>query len=163
MEARLRALHAGDLEGNLFARFDWVFYLPPRGALEHAIDDIIAQALKEEDMGFIMRMAVKGALLTVKPMIRKVIEGMRQGMMFMAVTQARSGFTREEVATLTGAYMDALMSDRKKEPGSEHERAVRAVREQVRRLGEREDEPTAIAATPSADEDTADEPSAARN
>src|SRR6187551_3350845 len=98
VEARLRALHAGDLEGNLFARFDWVFYLPPRGALEQAIDGIINEALKQEEMGFVTRLAVKGALLMVKPMIRKAIEGVRQGMMFMAVTQARSGYTREEVA-----------------------------------------------------------------
>jgi len=163
VEAKLRALHAGDLEGNLFARFDWVFYLPPRGALEQAIDGIITEALKQEQMGFLTRMAVKGALLVVKPMIRKAIEGMRQGMMFMAVTQARSGYTREEVAMLTGAYMDALMPEHKKEPGSEHERAVRAVREKVRMLGEQETEPTAIAATPASDEDAAAEPATDTN
>jgi hypothetical protein len=163
VEARLRALHAGDLEGNLFARFDWVFYLPPRGALEQAIDGIITEALKQEEMGFITRMAVKGALMMVKPMIRKAIEGVRQGMLFMAVTETRSGYTREEVGTLTGAYIDALMPEHKKEPGSEHERAVRAVREQVRLLGERKKEPTAIAGTPASEETAAAESIPAKN
>src|SRR6478609_1083636 len=52
VEARLRALKVADLDGNMFARFDWVFYLPPRGALEHAIDEIISDALKQEELGF---------------------------------------------------------------------------------------------------------------
>ena len=136
VEARLKALKAGDLEGNLFARFDWVFYLAPRGALEDAIDDIIADALKKEKMGFFERAAVKGAMLFVKPMIRKAIEGLRQGVMFQTVAQARTPYTRDEVATLTGAYLEVLMPDKKDKAatGTEHERAVRAVREAVQKL-----------------------------
>ena len=136
VEARLKALKAGDLEGNLFARFDWVFYLAPRGALEDAIDDIIADALKKEKMGFFERAAVKSVMLFVKPMIRKAIEGLRQGVMFQTVVQARTPYTREEVSTLTGAYLEVLMPDHKDKhaTGTEHERAVKAVREQVREL-----------------------------
>jgi hypothetical protein len=163
VEARLRALRTVDLEGNLFARFDWVFYLPPRGALEQALDDIIAEALKQEEMGFMTRMAVKGALLVAKPMIRQAIEAIRQGMMFMAVTQARGGYTPDEVATLTGAYIDALMPADKKATGSQHDRAVRAVREQVRILGEQQNEATALAVVPTSDEDADEDPPAVRN
>jgi hypothetical protein len=138
VEARLKALKAGDLDGNMFARFDWVFYLAPRGALEEAIDEIIADALKKEKMGFFERVAVKGAMLIVKPMIRKAIEGLRQGIMFDTVVQARTPYTREEVSALTGAYIGVLMPDQKdKGPGNPHEQAVRAVREQVRELAER--------------------------
>lgn len=138
VEARLRALHPGDLDGNRFARFDWVFYLPPRGALEEAIDDLIADALKKEQMGFFERTAVKGVMLFVKPMIRKAIEGVREGVMFETVVQARTPYSRGDVATLTGAYLGILMPDQKdRPPGTEHDRAVKAVREQARQLAEK--------------------------
>ena len=137
VEAKLRALHAADLEGNLFAHFDWVFYLPPRGAFESAIDGIIADALKEEKAGFFERTMVKGAMLMVKPSIRRMIEGMRRSVMFSAVAQARAPFPPDEVAELTGAYMDALMNEHKDESGTEHERAVKAVRAKVRSFSEK--------------------------
>ncbi|MES1168167.1 MAG: hypothetical protein ABUL61_03250, partial [Oleiharenicola lentus] len=109
VEERLRALHAGDLDGNMLARFDWVFYLPPRGALEGAIDELIADALKQEDVGFLARTAVKGAMLFVKPMIKKAIEALRQGVMFDTVVRARTKYRPEEVSELTGAYLEVLM------------------------------------------------------
>ncbi|MEJ1972081.1 MAG: hypothetical protein WDM96_06305 [Lacunisphaera sp.] len=49
---------------------------------------------------------VKGALLVVKPMIRKAIEGMRRGVMFSTVVQARAGLSPDEVSELTNAYVD---------------------------------------------------------
>lgn len=136
VEARLRALKAADLDGNMFARFDWVFYLPPRGALESAIDDIINTALKQEDMGFLTRTAVKGALLFVKPMIRKAIEAIRQGLLFDTVVRARTDFGPEAVSELTGTYLEVLMPDTKDKtgPGTEHERAVRSVAAKVKEL-----------------------------
>ena len=137
VEAKLRALHAADLEGNMFARFDWVFYLPPRGAFEQAIDDIIADALKEEKAGMFERAIVKGAMMMVKPSIRRMVEGMRRSVMFSTVVQTRAPFGPEEVAELTNAYMDALMNEHKGETGTEHERAVKAVRAKVRALEEK--------------------------
>ena len=131
VEARLRALHPADLEGNLFAHFDWVFYLPPRGAFESVLDGIIADALKKEEMGFVARTAVKGALLVVKPLIRRAIEGMRRGVMFSTVVQARTTFNPEEVVALMEAYIDDSLPDHKQGPGTEHERTVRAVRERI--------------------------------
>jgi hypothetical protein len=152
VEARLKALRPGDLEGTMFARFDWVFYLAPRGALEDAIDDIIADALKKEKMGFFERAAVKGALLLVKPMIRRAIESLRQGIMFDTVVSARTPYTHEEVATLTGAYLGVMMPGQKeKSGGNEHDRAVRAVRAQVKALAEKP------AAEPGKTEDRQDE------
>ncbi len=156
VETRLRALHAGDLEGNLLARFDWVFYLPPRGALEDALDDIIADALKKEKMGFFARTAVKGVLLFVKPMIRKAIEGLRQGVMFDTVVRARTPYTREEVATLTSAYLEVLMPDhehKNQTTGTEHERAVRAIRARVQELAKKTPAPPEVT-EPATPEDT---------
>jgi hypothetical protein len=134
VEARLRALKVADLDGNMFARFDWVFYLPPRGALEQGIDEIIADALKQEELGFFTRTAVKGALLFVKPMIRKAIEAIRQGLFFDAIVHARTDYSPEDVSALTGAYLDTLMPDKKEGTGTEHERAVKAVQAKAAEL-----------------------------
>ncbi len=134
VEARLKALRPADLEGNMFARFDWVFYLPRRGAFESAIDDIVADALKEEKAGFMERMVVKGAMLAVKPMIRKVIEAMREGILFSTVVQARTEYSAEDVSSLMSTYINALAPDKKADSLSDHERAIRDVRARVGEL-----------------------------
>jgi hypothetical protein len=137
VEAKLRALRPADLEGNTFARFDWVFYLPPRGAFEQAIDDIIAAALKEEKAGFMERMAVKGVMVAVKPSIRRAIEAIRRGLMFSAVVQARTKYDDTEVSALTAAYIDALMPEHKDTSLPEHARVVQAVQARIKSLGEK--------------------------
>lgn len=152
VEARLRALKPAELEGNLFARFDWVFYLPPRGAFEQVIDDLVSDAMKEEKAGFFERMAVKSVMLVVKPMIRKAIEGMRRGVMFETVVQARTDYLPEKVSALTSAYLNALMPDQKDDSGTEHERAVQAVRTAEASFQAKKPEP--VVATPSADSPT---------
>lgn len=136
VDAALRALHPADLEGKGLTRFDWVFYLPPKNAFDQALDSIIADAMKEDKAGFMERMAVKGVMLVVKPRIRKAIDAVRQGLLFMTVVQARTHYDKATVSELTGAYIDVLMpdEDKKSAPGPEHERAVKAVREQVDRL-----------------------------
>lgn len=136
VEAKLRALRPAELERDLFARYDWVFYLPPKGAFDAALDQIIADALKKEEVGFFARTAVKGAMLVVKPKIRRAIEGLRRGVMLQTVVQARTKFSEEEVAALMGAYIETLMPDEKTTGGTEHERAVKAVRTQVRKNAE---------------------------
>jgi len=132
VEAKLRALHPADLEGSLFSHFDWVFYLPPRGAFDQVLDGIIADALKEEKAGFFARTAVKGVMLIVKPKIRQAIEGMRRGVLFSTVVRARTTYTDEQVAALTEAYIDTMMPDGNGGPGTEHDRAVRAVRDHLK-------------------------------
>lgn len=138
VEARLQALRPGDLERReLFKPFDWVFYLPPKGAFDRVLDGIIADALKEEDVGFFARIAVKGALLAVKPTIRRAIETMRQGLMFMTVVQAQTRYSADEVSALTDAYIEPFMPGQKKGGGTDHERAVAAVRARRRQLDEK--------------------------
>ena len=47
VETKLRALRPGDLERHeLFKSVFWMFYLPPKGASDQVLDDIIAEALK---------------------------------------------------------------------------------------------------------------------
>lgn len=148
VEARLRALHPADLTGRELARFDWVFYLPPRGAFEQVLDGIIADAMKEDGAGFFARTMVKGVMLVVKPKIRQAIEGVRRGLLFSTVVRARAPYPEDELSALTGAYIEVQMPDAKPGPGSEHDRAVRAVRDMVREweakpkvAGERAEEP----------------------
>ena len=138
VEARLRALQPGNLERrDLFKHFDWVFYLPPKGAFDKVLDDIIAQALNQEDVGFFGRIAVKSVLLVLKPKIRRAIEAMRQGVMFMTVLRARTPYSESEVTSLTDVYMGAMMPGEKSPGGTDHERAVFLVREQVRMIAEK--------------------------
>jgi hypothetical protein len=141
VEAKLRALRAEDLARDWFAHFDWVFYLPPKGAFDRVLDELIADALKEEDTGFFTRVAVKSALLVVKPKIRHAIESLRQSLMFLTVVEARTPYDRKDVESLMGAYLDALMPDEKPEKGTEHERAVKAVRAQLQRNKETAETP----------------------
>ena len=131
VETALRALHPADLEGSLFTHFDWVFYLPPKNAFDQVLDGIVADALKEDGAGFMERMAAKSVMLFLKPRIRKAIEAVRQGLLFMTVAQARTHYDRAAVSELTGAYLNVLMPDdeKKKVAGAnEHERAVNSVR-----------------------------------
>lgn len=134
VEAKLRALRAADLERDLFTRYDWVFYLPPRNAFDVVLDELIADALKEEGTGLFARMAVKSVMLVVKPKIRKAIEGVRHGLMFDCVVRARAGLDDDTVSALTGAYIEQFIPDEEKFAGSDHERTVRAVRAEWERL-----------------------------
>jgi len=154
VEAKLLALHPADLERNLFAHFDWVFYLPPKGAFDQVLDDLIADALRKDGAGFFARTAVKGVMLVVKPKIRRAIEGLRKGVMFQTVVQARTSLSEGEVLALTGAYIETMMpgEDRTK-GGTPHERAVIALRDQMRKnaepAGELSTAPARAEATPS--------------
>lgn len=130
VEARLRALREADLAGDLFAHFDWVFYLPPKGAFDRVLDEIIATEMKEEEAGLLARAAVKTALLIVKPKIRAAMEAMRRGVMLSTVAQARGGCGKDEASALMAAYVESQIDEDGNRPanGSDHERAVRAVR-----------------------------------
>ena len=151
VEARLRALRSGDLErSDLFKSFDWVFYLPPKGAFDQVLDDLIAAALKRKEVGFFARTAIKSVLLVVKPKIRRAIEAMRQGIMFMTLVQAQTDLPEKDVWDLTGAYVEVYVpfdsdSDEKPPGKNDHERAVNAVREELRRNAEKTQGTDAVA------------------
>lgn len=128
VEAKLRALRATDLERNLFTRYDWVFYLPPKGAFDAALDELIAAELKEDGAGLMERMAVKGVMMVVKPKIRRAIEALRQGLLFYTVTKASTPLGEEGASALTEAFVNAHFGEDEKDGLSAHDRAVNAVR-----------------------------------
>jgi hypothetical protein len=128
VEARLCALRKEDLERReLFKRYDWAFYLPPKGAFNKVIDDLISEALKEEEIGFFTRVVIKGALLAVKPKIRRAIEGFRQGMLFMTLLEARTTYSPEQIRNLTDAFVSPSIPNEKTEEGPDHDRRVHAI------------------------------------
>lgn len=128
VEARLCALRPADLDRDLFAHFDWVFYLPARDAFDRVLDELIADAMKDEHAGLFERAAVKTAMLVVRPKIRHVIEALRQAILFETVVQARAHLPEPQVSSLTETYLSALVGDGKQRGGLEHERAVDAIR-----------------------------------
>jgi hypothetical protein len=141
VEAKLIALRPGDLERrDLFAKYEWVFYLPPKGVAEHVLDDVIAEVMKKEKLGLVKRMAVKTVLLVVKPKIRRAIEGVREGFLFSTVVRARTHYTQEQAFSLAEAYVSVFVPTEKKaeDHSSDHERAVKAVRDRLRKIEEKE-------------------------
>jgi len=133
VEARLIALRPADLEGAQFIHFDWVFYLPPRNEFDRVLDQLINDALKKDDVGFFARTTVKGVLLLVRPKIRAAIEGIRHGLLFMTLTEARTSYRGDDLSQLTDAYISALFDDGKRGE-SDHDRIVKAVRARAERL-----------------------------
>jgi hypothetical protein len=132
--ARFQALQPDELRDDPFVKFDWVFYLPPRGVFDRVLNQFIAEALKKEDMGFFTRAAVKSALVIAKPFIRRAIEGMRKGVLFMTIARARTEYDQPQVSAMMNAYVETMMPGApKKSPGSAHDRAVAAVREALTR------------------------------
>ncbi|MBX3738079.1 MAG: hypothetical protein KF715_15400 [Candidatus Didemnitutus sp.] len=132
LAARMRTLTVADLESSLFAKYDWVFYLPPRNAFDPVIDQIMTEAMKHEKMGLGKRMLIRTAMVVLKPAIRKAVEGFRKGMLYMSVLQARSGWSKDDIKALTEAYMQVLMPDFKFNDGEEqtHTRVMAAIEKQ---------------------------------
>ena len=130
VEKKLRSLTLADLEGDAFAKYDWVFYLPPRNAYVGVQNAVMKEVMQKEKMGLFKRAAIKSALLVFKPAVKKAVEGFRKGMLFMTVLRARSDYGKDDIRLLTEAYTNVLMPDFKFNGGSERERALEAIEKQ---------------------------------
>lgn len=130
VEQRLRALTAADLEGDMFSKYDWVFYLPPRNAYVGVQNTIIKGAMEKEKMGLFKRTAIRSALVAFKPAVKKAVEAFRKGMLYLTVLRARSDYDKVETRLLAEAYTHVLMPDFKFNGGSEHRRALEAIERQ---------------------------------
>jgi hypothetical protein len=131
MEARFRALRDEDFASDQLGHYDWVFYLPPKAALNRVLKRVLPLVMEAEDMGFFERAMVRGAIAAFKPVINKAMEGVRKGMLYYTVMQARSDWSEEDLEALTEAYIEVLMPDFKFDGGKEHEQAVAAIEEQM--------------------------------
>lgn len=130
VEKKLRSLTLADLEGDAFAKYDWVFYLPPRNAYVGVQNAVMKEVMQKEKMGLFKRAAIKSALLVFKPAVKKAVEGFRKGMLYMTVLRARSGYGKDDIRLLTEAYTNVLMPDFKFNGGTERQRALEAIEKQ---------------------------------
>lgn len=130
IDQRLRSLTANQLESDELAKFDWVFYLPPRDAYLGVQKYVMKQGLKQNEIGFFKRTAVRSALVLAKPLIKKSVEALRKGFLFMTVLRAESDYAKDDIMQLTGAYVNVLMPDLKLNGGSEQRRALEAIEAQ---------------------------------
>lgn len=127
---KLQALTEAGLGSDGLAKYDWVFYLPPRNVYKGVQADVIKQAVAHEKIGLFKRAALKSALFVASPAIKTAVEGMRKGMLFMTVLQAESDSSPDDIKHLTMAYTNVLMPDLKFNGGSEHRRALEAIERQ---------------------------------
>lgn len=119
------------MKADKLARFDWVFYLPPKEAAGEVIDSLLPEMLKKQKMGFFKRATVRSSLVVFAPAVRKAIESARKSMLFMTVLHARGGHSEDDVRALTRAYVRVLMPDFKFNDFSTQERAITAVQDQL--------------------------------
>lgn len=131
VETRFRNLRAEDFSSDQLSTYNWVFYLPPKGAVHRVIKEVIPLVMKAEDMGFFARAAARTALIAFRPVITKAMEGMRKGMLFYSVSDARTDYSKDDIEHLAQAYVQVLMPDFKFNGGSEHQRAVEAIQKQL--------------------------------
>lgn len=109
LERLFRSLTPEDFEADDLARFEWVFYLPPKSAFSEAMKQIVPTMLKESDLGFMQRMAVRTALTVFKPMLKRAVEGVRKGMLYLTVLRAMSGYSEGDIEALTEVYIESSM------------------------------------------------------
>jgi hypothetical protein len=127
VEQKLRSLVPTDLAGDQLARFDWVFYLPPREAFDEVKKEMMPTVMKKSKAGFLKRATVRSAMVVFAPAINKAVEAARKGMLFMTVLRARSGYSDDDVMQLTRVYVRVLMPDFKFNDSNTRQRAIDAV------------------------------------
>ncbi len=132
VETRFAALRPEDFASDQLDEYNWVFYLPPKSAVHRVIKRVLPAVMKAENMGFFARAAARGAIVAFRPVITKAMEGMRKGMLFYTVTDARTDFSTEDIKALTGAYVEVLMPDFKfAGTSAERRQAVEAIQDQL--------------------------------
>lgn len=130
VDQKLGSLTLAGLESDALAKYDWVFYLPPRNAYVGVQNAVMKEIMQKEKMGLFKRAAIKSALVVFKPAVKKAVEGFRKGMLFMTVLRARIDWSRDDIKLLAGAYMEVLMPDFKFNGGTERARALAAIEQQ---------------------------------
>lgn len=127
VDQRLSSLSVEDLEASQFSEFNWIFYLPPKNALNKALKEILPAAMKAEKMGFMKRMLIRGAVATFKPLIRDAMEGLRKGVLYWSVLDSTEQFEKEDLDLLAQSYIESQMPKGKIIPGNKQERGIEAV------------------------------------
>jgi len=130
LEQKLKLLTCADLDRSEFTRYDWVFYLPAYDATTAVFKDVLNKAMKAQKMGGFKRAAVRSAVFVFSPVIKKGIEGMRKGILYMTILRAQSPYNEGDIDALVRVYVRELMPDLKPGSGDERRRALAAIEKQ---------------------------------
>lgn len=129
LNMRFGSMAPADLLEGAFGRYDWSIYLPPRGAIDDALKEVLPVVMKKHELGFVTRKLIQGAVFTMKPMIRDSVEGMRKSVLYESILKKTSGFIQEDIVLYASAYRDALMPKGNILPGKKADRSYEAIDE----------------------------------
>lgn len=130
VEQRLRTVTRDDLKSDKLSRYDWVFYLPPQSVMSEVFKDVLNKTMKAQKMGVFKRAAVRTAVFTFSPVVKKAFEGIRKGMLYMTILRGKSGYNEGDIDALVRAYIREIMPDLKPGSNNEHGRVLAAVAKQ---------------------------------
>ena len=130
VEQKLKALTRADLSRNELSRYDWVFYLPPYAATTAVFKEMLNKTMAAQKMGVFKRATIRSAVFVFSPVVKKAIESMRKGMLYMTILRAESGYDEGEIDAFVRVYVRELMPDLKPGSGDEHRRALAAIEQQ---------------------------------
>ena len=130
VEQRLEALTLEELESDELSFYDWVFFLPHRGAFSKVLGDVIPIYMKQKKVNIFQAAAVRVAVFTFKPLIKGAFERIRKGMLHMTLLRAVSDYSESDIESLLEAYVKALRFDGKARGQSEREFVIEKIEEQ---------------------------------
>lgn len=130
IDERLKNLHRSDLEQYELSKYDWIFYLPPKNSINKVIHTLLPAFMKEAELGFFKRIAIRSAIATFKPMIKDAAESIRKGILYYTVLNAMGTIEKDDLSALCEAYIEAIMPHGKIFPGDKKQRALEAIEKQ---------------------------------
>lgn len=130
VEQRIESLTPAEMAGDELSYFDWVFFLPHRGAFNNVLADIVPYYMEQKQVNIFEAAAIRAALFAFKPFIKSAVERVRKGMLYMTVLRSESGYSESSVNALFEAYVDALSFDDKPSSQSKREFILAAIDKQ---------------------------------
>jgi len=114
VEQRLEALTLAELESDELSAYDWVFFLPHKGALSDVIGEVLPQYMEQTKVNIFQAAAMRAAVFAFKPLIKGAFERIRKGMLFMTVLRSQSEYSESDIDALLETYIQALKFDGRK-------------------------------------------------
>lgn len=130
VERRIESLTPAEMASDELFYFDWVFFLPHKGAFNKVLADIVPHYMEQKKVNIFKAAAIRAALFAFKPFIKSAVERVRKGMLYMTVLRSESGYTESSVNALFEAYVDTLSFDDKPRSQSKREFILEAIDKQ---------------------------------
>jgi hypothetical protein len=130
LEQKFKSLTREDLARDELSHYDWVFYLPPRSVTAAVFKDMLNKGMKGQKMGLFKRAALRSAVFVFSPLVKKGLESMQEGILYMTILRAEGGYNEGDIDALTRVYVRELMPALKPRSGSEHHRVLAAIEQQ---------------------------------